>query len=149
MFLPRIARRNHAVEEPSGRAVASSDPAGAENASASRNPRPCPVEVADSNNRRWLLWFVNNGSSSETTQAVYKSPLPSSVPATKNDSPQRQPAVTAKPAVPHKFTLIVPEARRPAASSSPANSASLPVPAVRDDLQIPAETPMATILTNQ
>src|SRR5438034_5626160 len=37
-----------------------------------------------------LLWFVNNGSSSETTQAVYKSPLPSSVPATKNDSPQKR-----------------------------------------------------------
>ena len=148
MILPRFARRNHAVEQTSSQSVASIDPAGAENASASRNPRPFLVEVVDTNNRRWLLWFVNNGSSSETTQAVYKSPLPSSVPATKNDSPQKQPAVTAKPAVPHKFTLIVPEARRPAASSSPANSASLPVPAVRDDLQIPAETPMASILTN-
>lgn len=147
MILPRFARRTHAVEQTSSQSVASIDPAGAGNASASRNPRPFLVEVVDTNNRRWLLWFVNNGSSSEATQAVYKSPLPSSAPATKNDSRQNQPAVSAKSATPHKFTLIAPEVSRPKASSSAANSASLAAPLVRDELQVSPDASMASILS--
>src|SRR5438093_659307 len=45
MILPRFARRNHAVEQTSSQSVASIDPAGAENALASRNPRPGPPPI--------------------------------------------------------------------------------------------------------
>src|SRR5207302_9223396 len=99
-------------------------------------------------NRRWPLWFVSNGPSDETTQASYTSPLPSSGASVKSDSHPKQPAATAKSATRHKFTLIVPEANRPNANSSAANSASLAAPVVRDELQVSTEAPMASILTS-
>ena len=147
MTVPRLVRRNHAVDQTSSPAVGKGETIGAENGSATGNPRPFLVEVLDANNRRWLLWFVNNGSGNETTQAAYRSPVPSSDSSAKSDSRPKQPAATAKSATPHKFTLIVPEANRPNANSSAANSASLSAPVVRDELQVSPEAPMTSILS--
>ena len=148
MAVPRLVRRNHAVDQIPTPAVGKGETTGAENGSAAGNPRPFLVEVLDANNRRWLLWFVNNGPSDETTQASYKSPLPSSGASVKSDSRPKQPAATTKSATPHKFTLIVPEANRPNANTSATNSASLAAPVVRDELQVSTEAPMASILTS-
>jgi len=148
MTLPRLVRRNQTVDQTPSPAVGKGETTGVENGSAAGNPRPFLVEVLDANNRRWLLWFVNNGPSDETTQASYKSPLPSSGASVKSDSRPKQPAATAKSATRHKFTLIVPEANRPNANSSAANSASLAAPVVRDELQMTTEAPMTNILTS-
>jgi TonB family protein len=147
MTVPRLVRRNHAADQTPSPAVGKGETIGAENSSAAANPRPFLVEVLDANNRRWLLWFVNNGSGNETTQATYRSPAPSSDSSTKSDSRPKQTAAAVKPATPHKFTLIVPEANRPNANSSAANSASLAAPVVRDELQVSPEAPMTSILS--
>src|SRR5256886_1822663 len=145
---PRLVRRNQAVDQTPSPAAGKGETTGVENGSAAGNPRPFLVEVLDANNRRWLLWFVNNGPSDETTQASYKSPLPSSGASVKSDSRPKQPAAPTKSATRHKFTLIVPEANRPNANSSAANSASLAAPVVRDELQMTTEAPMTNILTS-
>jgi len=148
MTVPRLVRKNHMVEQNPSPSGGKSEPVGAENSSTTGNPRPFLVEVLDANNRRWLLWFVNNGSSNETTQAAYRSPLPSSDAPVRSDSRPKQSPVPAKSAPPHKFTLIVPEVSRPSANRSAANSASLAAPVVRDELQVSPEAPMANILTS-
>src|SRR5438477_4596627 len=148
MAVPRLVRRNHAVDQIPTPAVGKGETTGAENGSAAGNPRPLLVEVLDAKNRRWLLWFVNNGPSDETTQASYKSPLPSSGASVKSDSRPKQPPVPAKSAKPHKFTLIVPEVSRLSENRSAANSASLAAPVVRDELQMTPEAPMTNILTS-
>jgi len=147
MTASRLVRRNRAVEQIPSPAVGKGEPIGTENGSA-RSPRPFLVEVVDGNNRRWLLWFVNSSSSNEATQTAYRSPLPSFDASVRSDSRPKQPAAPAKSATPHNFTLIVPEASRPAANRSAANSASFAAPVVRDELQLAPEAPMASILTS-
>src|SRR5437762_10089087 len=75
MTVPRLVRRNHAADQIPSPAVSKGETIGTENSSAAGNPRPFLVEVLDANNRRWLLWFVNDGSANETTQAAYRSPV--------------------------------------------------------------------------
>ena len=150
MTVPRLVSKKHAVGQIPSPSRGNVEPQGAQSSSSAGSPRPFLVEVVDANNRRWLLWFVNNtgGSNNETTQAAFRSPLPSSDAPARSESRPKQSSVPAKSTTPHKFTLIAPEVSRPSPNRSASNSASLAAPAVRDELQVSPEAPMANILSS-
>src|SRR6266851_526552 len=147
-ILPRLAHGAPAVESVPSSTVGDAKPVSAESSGATGSPRPFLVEVLDTYNRRWLLWFDDNNSKNAPTQAAYRSAVPSSHASLKTAGSPKQPVVSAEPAAPHKFTLIAPKVDRSEANNSAANSSSLAAPVVRDELHAPLEAPLAGTLTS-
>jgi len=147
-ILPRFTYKAAAVESIPSWTVGDSEHVRAASGVSAGSPRPFLVEVLDTYNRRWLLWFDGNNSKNARTQAAYRSPVSTSHASLKSASRPKQPVVSAEPAAPHKFTLIAPQLSRPEPNSLALNSPSIADPVVHDELHAPLEAPLAGTLTS-
>src|SRR2546430_10825550 len=66
MTLPRLVRRNQAVDQTPSPAVGKGETTGVENGSAGGKPCPFLVAVFGAHNRRWVFWFCHYGASACT-----------------------------------------------------------------------------------
>jgi TonB family protein len=148
MILPHLAHGVHVVEPISGPSVAKSERPASQYDSTVGSPQPFLVQVVDSYNRRWLLWFDSDNPKNAVTQTAYRPAPPSSTALSKGASQPKQPAASTKPETPHKFTLLAPKPSRSEAPNLAANSPPLTAPVVRDELQPPLEAPIADILSS-
>jgi TonB family protein len=125
MILPASARRSEAA-----RRISSSSGNDPESGSAKFSPNaknPFLVEVLDAENRRWLLWFVNQASKSKPGAGGHESSVPAS-PAPSRAAGQTQQLASAKPL--REFQLVSPHVSRPSANGLSDNSLSIAVPVV-------------------
>lgn len=175
IIMTRAARRVDTVESAPSLAAGAGEPATAANSSSevpvvapsdlsspvsSSNPFPVPstgssaqsappfqVEV-NANGKRWMLWFVRDGSKDGDSQTFSKSaPLAKSLPSTTRVAKQDQAIPAAKPA-PRTFTMEAPNLSRPAGNSS-AGNLSAEAPAIPAELTAPARDPIGGIITNR
>lgn len=77
------------------------------------SPSPFLVEVLDANNRRWMLWFVENGPKNEVNEVASKARSASSPYAPRaRTSERREPAPSTKSQEQVRFTLAAPKINR-------------------------------------
>jgi TonB family protein len=106
-----------------------------ESSSAKFYPRaknPFLVEVLDAENRRWLLWFVNQAARSRARDGNRESSIPASPASSARTAGQ---FASPRPGPSHEFTLASPNVSRAKTNGFSENSLSNAVPVV------PAEAP--------
>ena len=151
IFMDRKAHRTDAAESALGPA-AGGEPAGEANVSSPGASRLAPtvseappfqVEVLDESGKRWMLWFVHNGSKEGNDQVSRRTESDSGA-TKKKDTAQPE-----EPGTPHTFTLEAPNLNRPAGDGSAANSSSAEAPAIPTELTVPEGEPIGGALDSR
>ena len=131
----RIIMSRSAVERTPGVAAVGGESAAAVNVSSPASPTspvssstsaseagpPFQVEVLDANGKRWMLWFVHNGSKNGADQIYSKrTEFPNSSGSTTKTAKHDDATLAETSQGPRTFTLVVPRVNRPTNSDSAA-----------------------------
>ncbi len=127
----------------------SSSPA-ASAASSAEPGAPFQVEVLDANGKRWMLWFVHNGSKNGDGQFTSKRiESPTFSASTGKAGKNNDATPTETPQAPRIFTLVVPKISRPANSDSAASSLPSEPPAIQAEVSpLPEGEPIGGALSS-
>ena len=155
IIMTRGARRPDAVERAPGRAPVGGESAGAVRVSSSapspvrsitssaEAAPPFQVEVLDANGKRWMLWFVHNGSKNGDKRGASRPSESPTFSASTAKVTKQMPASSAeKQEEPRNFTLVAPVVSRPASSASAAGNLPVDAPAIPAELKAPPEEPI-------
>jgi TonB family protein len=102
-----------------------------------RRPRPFVVEVLDTENRRWVLWFPNDAHQNASERRPYDLPLMTAPAIAKNGASAREKPAEQNPQMAHHFSLASPSVRQPGTNASAASSAPPVAPAVAGQTATP------------
>ena len=161
IIMTRGARRADAVERATVRAPVAGESAGtaslSSRASSTTVPsatssaeaaRPFQVEVLDANGKRWMLWFVHNGSKNANDQTGSKRPEFSNSSASTEKATKHNDATPPETQEgPRIFTLVAPKVSRPANSDSAAGNLSSEAPAIPVEIRTPSGEPIGDALS--
>ena len=165
IFLARAAHRAEAAEHPTDAAVVAAEPGGAVDLPPLASPSspvsppvssPAPstqtapafqVEVQDVNGRRWMMWFVRNGSRNGDDRNRFnpaESPTISATRSTKHaEAPLGENVAPAR-----TFTLVSPNLNHPIDNDSRASSLSTEAPAIQSDSATAPRDPLGNLVIN-
>ncbi len=158
IFLARAARSAGAVETaPAPAAVREPARAGNTSPPADTSPvspalssaesaPPFQVEVLDANGKRWMLWFVRNGSQNGDDQIGSRRSGSSDLSASVG-APKRT-AQAQEPPAPRIFTMVAPNINPPASSDSGATNPPVEAPAIQTGLAVPQGEPIGGALSS-
>jgi TonB family protein len=156
MIMSRPAHRADVVEPSETRAPGGGEPASAANvssaassaASSAGTAAPFQVEVTDAAGKRWMLWFVRNGSRNGADRVASNSIASADFSASAAKTTKHKEAAPAEeePQPSREFTLAAPT--RPASSGSAASSLSAEAPTIPTELIVPQRDPIGVIPTN-
>jgi TonB family protein len=159
IFMARAARRADAPESalaPTAAAGGTASTASVSSADASAaisSPEaaaPFQVEVLDDNGKRWMLWFVRNGSTNGDDQIVPKPTGAGDKTSSVARTTKRKEAGQAQePPSPRVFTMVAPHLNRPAGNGATAGNPSAEAPSLPTGLAVPQGEPIGGALNSR
>jgi len=139
-----------AVHRPTTDAAPLSAPVSSSAVSSADTAPPFHVEVEDVNGKRWMLWFVRNGSNKGNDRPAAKSAeSPVFSESASEATTRKEPAAEEKPHAPRTFNFDAPNLNRPLNGDSAASSPSLESPAIPTELAVPSGEPIGGALTSR
>jgi len=164
IIISRSARRADAGERAPGVAAVGGESAAAVTVSSPASPTPpvssatspaeagppFQVEVLDANGKRWMLWFVHNGSKNGADQIYSKrTEFPNSSGSTTKTAKHDDATLAETSQGPRIFTLVGPRVNRSTNSDSAASNLSPEAPAIQTELKAPPAEPIGGALSSR
>jgi len=128
--------------------VSSASSSPAPSAASSAEPgAPFQVEVLDANGKRWMLWFVHNGSKNGADQiSSRRTEFPNSSGSTTKTTKHDDATLAETSQGARLFTLVVPRVNRPANSDSAASNLAPEAPAIQTEFKVSPAEPIGDAL---
>lgn len=160
MFMARAARSAGAVETaPAPVAVREPTSAGNISPAADASPvspalssaesaPPFQVEVLDASGKRWMLWFVRNGSLNGDNPPTVKRTESSNLSGSTGPSKRKEAAQAQEPQATRTYALVAPNINRQESNGSAPTNPSAEAPSIQTGLAVPQGEPIGGALNS-